>query len=267
MNDFTSIQNFFSKHDSDGLSLLTPEEEKKLARKAKKGDVEARNKLVTSNLRFVFQSAGHYTARGHVDYEDLVASGIEGLIYAANKYDPEMGNRFTTYAKCWIDHGIRKYLNEMVPHLRVPVGQIQKIRRLHRELVKRNQELQDNSIEEESIAREEGEDPLRVQAVKNAFSVMSYDEAGKEFLLNDYSPKGGDNSDDEAYAEMEAQLSALKQLPSMHEDVIKRYYGIGCESQTLQHISKIYLLSRERIRQIKDEALNSLRDILSDSDN
>lgn len=264
MIEHSDIQAFYSQHSKDQLKLLTREEELEIARLAAEGDIEARNALVVANIRFVFKAAGQYTSRGFVMYDDLVASGIEGLIHAADKFDPETGNRFTTYAKWWIDQSIRKYLNEMVPTLRVPVGQIQKIRRLHRMLTRRNQELQDDSIAEEEIAIEEGEDPLRVRAVKNAFSVMSYDEDGKEFLVDEYSCNDFQDCETEEAAldESEALLSSLEELPTMYEDVIKRYYGIGCKSQTLQHISKIYLLSRERIRQIKDEALEMLRDML-----
>lgn len=261
-NEHKNIQDFFSD-DIEKADLLTAEEEVELSKKIREGDIEARNKLVNANIRFVFKIAGKYTTHGSVTYEDLVASGLEGLIYAAEKFDPDKGNRFTTYAYWWIGYGIKKYLNEMVPHLRVPIGQIQRIRALHRELVARNQTLKNNDLIEEDLARERGEDALRVKAVKDAFSVILYDEDVNNHIIENYSkptelPKDKKEEKEKIF---NIALSAISFLPELHQDIVKRYFGIDCDAQTLQHISQIYLLSRERIRQLKDESLSILSEL------
>ncbi len=243
--------------------LLSKEEEYRLGELAFSGDLEARNKLIEANLRFVFQVAKKFRAHGKAEYEETIAAGMEGLTHAAERFDPKMGSRFTTYARFWIEHCIKRYLNLMVPGMHVPTGQIQGVRSLHRDLIKNYQRYRDGNLSEERLASMRGESISsiqRIMAVKRAFSVVSYDSEGGQAYLNQAAQK---EEDDKQAISLPANIEeALAALPETHRDIIQRYYGINCHPQTLQDISMIYILSRERIRQIKNEALEKIREYL-----
>lgn len=245
--------------------LLTKEEEQALGKKSFAGDLEARNKLIEANLRFVFQVAKKFRAHGKAEYEGIISAGMEGLTHAAERFDPSVGSRFTTYARFWIEHCIKRYLNLMVPGMHVPTGQIQGVRKLHRDLIKNFQRYRDSSLSEESLASVRGESVntiQRIMAVKRAFSVVSYDSEEGQIYLNQAAQK--EEEEKQAVSLPTNVAVALERLPDMHRDIIQRYYGIHCHPQTLQDISMIYILSRERIRQIKDEALEKMREYLGE---
>lgn len=252
------------------VPLLTREEEIDIGRKAYGGDLEARNKLIEANLRFVFQIAKKFRAHGRAEYEGIVSSGLEGLTHAAERFNPDFrkpgatkGNRFTTYARFWIEHCIKRYLNIMVPSMHVPTGQIQDVRSLHRDLIKSYQRYQDHNLTEERLAEIRGKSASiiqRIMAVKKAFSVVSYDSDEGQVYLNQAAQK---EAEEQQAVSLPTNIAvAMEQLPDVHRDIIQRYFGIHCHPQTLQDISMIYILSRERIRQIKDEALNKIREQL-----
>lgn len=241
--------------------LLTAEEEVELGALAFAGNMEARNELIEANLRFVFKLARKFPAKGRAEYEEIISAGLEGLTHAAERYNPEMGTRFTTYARFWIEHCIKRYLNKIVPAMHVPTGQIQGVRSLHRDLVKNYQKYRNGSLTEESLAELRGESKSvvhRIMAVKSAFSVVSYDSEEGQVYMNMSSEK---EEEDKQAIELPANIEkAISELTDTQRDILQRYFGINCSPQTLQDISMIYILSRERIRQIKDEALAIIRE-------
>ena len=245
--------------------LLTHEEEIEIGRRSFAGDIEARNQLIEANLRFVFQIAKKFQTNGKAEYEDIVGAGLEGLTHAAERFDPEVGSRFTTYARFWIEHCIKRYLNQIVPGMHVPTGQIQGVRSLHRDLIQNYQRYRDSSLTEESLAEIRGENVNTIQriiAVKRAFTVVSYDSDEGQVYLNQAAQK---EEEEKLAVTLPASIEvALEALPEMHRDIVQRYFGINCYPQTLQDISMLYILSRERIRQIKDEALANLREYLGE---
>ena len=109
--------------DIGHIKLLTPEEEVSLARKAREGDERARDKLISANTRFVVTVAKQYQGQG-LDLEDLIAEGNIGLIKAANKFDPERGYKFISYAVWWIRQSIIQALSEKSRTIRLPLNQV-----------------------------------------------------------------------------------------------------------------------------------------------
>ncbi len=234
--------------------LLTADEEVALGRRIQHGDVAARDDLVMANMRFAIKIAGEFNTKWKAEREDVIGAAIEGLIEAANRFDPSNGTRFTTYAKYWIDYRIHQYLNQMVPMIHVPAGQINIVRALHRDLDAESKKQNDYSLTEERLAEQRGIKPEIVGAIKNAFTVVSAED------VTIYEDVNGDDGEQPAEVLDPALLKAIDELPEMHCDIIRRFFGIGCQRQTLQHIAQIRMLSRERIRQLKNEALEMLRE-------
>jgi len=235
-------------------SLLSAAEELELGRRIQSGDAEARDKLVMANMRFAIKIAGNFHTKWKAEKEDVIGSAIEGLIEAANRFDPTTGGRFTTYAKYWIDYRIRQYLNQMVPLIHVPAGQINMVRELHRDLDKEAKAQNDYTLTEERLAEQRGIKSDLVGAVKSAFTVVAADDVS---IYEDMAAQDRDNAADVLGPEL---LAAIDALPEMHCDIIRRFFGIGCQPQTLQHIAQIRVLSRERIRQLKNEGLEMLKE-------
>ena len=236
------------------VSLLTPEREAALGRLVQQGSVEARDELVMANMRFAIKIAGNFNTKWKAEKEDVMGAAFEGLIEAANRFDPTGGGRFTTYAKYWIDYRIRQYLNQMVPLIHVPAGQINMVRALHRDLDRECRKQNDYTLTEERLAEQRGIKPEIVGAIKNAFTVVAADDIS---VYEDLAYA----SDTEQSDMLDPKLiAAIDRLPEMHCDIIRRFFGIGCKPQTLQYIAQIRVLSRERIRQLKNEALVMLKE-------
>ena len=246
-------------------TLLTPQEEVALAKRIRAGDRKSLNHMVESNLRFVITISKEYQGRG-LPLEDLIAEGNLGLVRAATRYDETVGVKFTTYAVWWIRQGILSALADKARMVRLPVNKIKHLCRLERVASELKQKLgREPSVEE--IGKRAEMQPKQVQDLLDAsrwhISLdMPLEEGPDTSLLeilvdkNQVTPE----MDVMEQALVDEIQSALNTLSSREALVLKLYYGIdGDETITLEQIGNQLSLTKERVRQIRDKALGSLK--------
>jgi RNA polymerase primary sigma factor len=248
------------------VDLLTPEEEVELAKRIKKGDEIALEKLTKANLRFVVSVAKQYQNQG-LSLSDLINEGNLGLIKAAQRFDETRGFKFISYAVWWIRQSILQALAEQSRIVRLPlnkVGSLNKINRAFSEL-EQNYEREpsaDELAEQLEISPEEVETTLAVASRHvsvDAPFVEGEDNSLLDVLENDKTPETDEDLDYTQSLSKEINRS-LSSLTERQCDVIKLYYGIGLKHpMSLEDIGDKFGLTRERVRQIKDKAINKLR--------
>ncbi|WP_029520553.1 RNA polymerase sigma factor RpoD/SigA [Persephonella sp. IF05-L8] len=245
--------------------LLSPEEEKELARRAKKGDKEALKKLVEGNLRFVVNVAKNFMGWG-VPLTDLIAAGNLGLIEAAKRFDPDRDVKFISYAVWWIRQAIMQTIFQQTGAVRIPVKEslfISKVKETYEKL--KEQLKREPTIEE--IAKEVDASPKKV---RNALQVVrmpySLDKPlGEEedlTLLDIISKKGTEDVEKDIVEEsLHKELNKLLNALDERERAIIEYrFGLkGEEPKTLTEVGEILGISRERVRQLEQRALKKLR--------
>lgn len=248
------------------IPLLTPEQERALARRAKNGDQEALDELVRHNLRFVVSVAKKYSNVG-VPFEDLVNEGNLGLIRGARRFDVDRGFRFISYAVWWIRQAILQYLGEQGRTVRLPLNKSAVLNRMTRESQRLGQELgRDPSLDE--IAKRIGVTPAVVeQVLEMPTKHFSLDDAaeGKEgdFFADTLSDEITPTPEESAYESTRNDdiAAAIATLNVREQDILNRYFGLeGNPPHTLEEIGQVYHLTRERVRQIRDRALVRLRE-------
>ena len=251
--------------DISHIKMLTPEEELEVARKAKAGDKRARDKLISANTRFVVSVAKQYQGQG-LDLEDLIAEGNAGLIKAADKFNPELGWKFISYAVWWIRQSIIQALSDKSRTIRLPVSQLSllnKIRKATSEFMMKNE--REPSMEE--LEELTGIKESKIQAILNIASKMvSVDtplKEDEESTFIDVIPnKNIPRTDAEMLKESKESdiVKVLEDLAPRSHDIIRMYFGLGCESQTLEQIGEKFGVHSERIRQLKEESLKIIKD-------
>jgi RNA polymerase primary sigma factor len=247
--------------------LLTHEEEIDLGRRAREGDETARSKLIEKNLRLVIPVAKKYRGMG-LPFGDLIQEGNIGLMRAADKFDPEKGFRFSTYATWWIRQAVQRAVADKGRTIRVPVHMGEKIRKMARTYNELSTKLEREPTDEE-VAERIGWDVDRVKEVKSAIpdatslnQPLSSDEGSSELgdLVEDerVSEEAG-----EVVRELETRrlVESVERLPERQRRVLVHRYGLdGEKPATLADLSEELAVSRERVRQLQYEAEQILRD-------
>ena len=244
--------------------LVSPEEEVELAQRIRKGDQAALEKLTRANLRFVVSVAKQYQNQG-LSLPDLINEGNLGLIKAAEKFDETRGFKFISYAVWWIRQSILQALAEQSRIVRLPLNQVGSLNKINKALGKFEQENERQPSAEElsemiDVPKDKIADTLRVSgrhvSVDDPF-VEGEDNSLLDVLPNDDSPSADKGLTSESLStEIER---ALQILTPREREIIKSFFGIGCQEMTLEEIGERLDLTRERVSQIKEKAIRKLK--------
>ena len=244
--------------------LVSPEEEVELAQRIRKGDPVALEKLTRANLRFVVSVAKQYQNQG-LSLPDLINEGNLGLIKAAEKFDETRGFKFISYAVWWIRQSILQALAEQSRIVRLPLNQVGSLNKINKALSKFEQENERQPSNEElsemiDVPKDKISDTLRVSGRHvsvDAPFVEGEDNSLLDVLPNDDSPMADRGLVNESLnTEIERALSTLT---DREREIVKSFFGIGCQEMTLEEIGERFGLTRERVRQIKEKAIRRLK--------
>ena len=248
------------------VDLLTPEEEVDLAKTIKEGDQASLEKLTKANLRFVVSVAKQYQNQG-LSLSDLINEGNLGLIKAAQRFDETRGFKFISYAVWWIRQAILQALAEQSRIVRLPLNKVGSLNKINKAFSELEQEFEREPSPEElatllEIPTEEVETTLGV-AARHVSMDAPFVEGEDNSLLDVLENAGTPGTDQELdyYESLRREIErSLSTLTDRQCDVIKLYFGIGVEHpMSLEDIGDKFGLTRERVRQIKDKAINKLR--------
>ena len=249
--------------DINKISMISPEEETELAARIQTGDLEALQRLVEANLRFVVSVAKQYQNRG-LDLSDLISEGNIGLVKAAMKFDHTRGFKFISYAVWWIRQQILQALSGNCRTVRLPQNKVGILNKIAKE---KNKFIQDNEREptDEELAEILEMDISKLEeAVGTDSRVRSLDRpltAEAEDSLLDVTP-------DTSVPPVESRLdneslssdlaSAMEVLDDRERQILRLNFGLGCSAMSLEEIGSTMNLTRERVRQLRTKALRRL---------
>ena len=248
------------------VDLVTAEEEVTLAQKIKEGDQLALEKLVKANLRFVVSVAKQYQHNG-LSLNDLINEGNVGLVKAAQKFDETKGFKFISYAVWWIRQSIMQALAEQSRLVRLPLNKVGSLSKINRAFSELEQKFEREPTSEELAEVLE----LAPEEIKNTLSVSSrhvsvdapFDDGENSSLLDVLENRDTERTDEKLDYSHSLKVETERTLATLTErerDVIKLFFGIGVPyAMTLEDIGEEFGLTRERVRQIKDNAINKLR--------
>ena len=252
-------------HEIGKVQLISAEEEVSLAKKIRQGDEKALDQLINANLRFVVSVAKQYQNQG-LTLPDLINEGNLGLIKAAQRFDETRGFKFISYAVWWIRQSILQALAEQARIVRLPLNKIGSVNKVNNTFARLEQKFQREPTSEE-IAEVLDMVPKDVkEALKVSNRHVSMDAPLKPdedntlydvLLASDSASPDSEMVDDSLKKEIERSLSTLS---AREADIIKLYYGLNGEPPySLEEIGKLFNLTRERVRQIKEKAIKRLK--------
>ena len=259
--DFIKI--YFS--DVARVPLLTPDEEKEIARRVKKGDEEAKKKLIESNLRLVISIAKRFFW-ARLTFSDLINEGNIGLEKAIEKFDPEREFKFSTYATRWIKQSITKAIADMAKNVKIPTYILEDNKiynKTYQDLFEKlNREPTDQEIANELTRSIEKIKKLKEVIFGNISLDNAVGEEGKETLGDIIEDENTSRPDQ--IAERSALSENLEKILGMLDDreskIIKMRYGIDGPKFTLEQVGEEFWVTRERIRQVEQKVLQKLKE-------
>lgn len=250
------------------VPLLTVEQESEIARRIRAGDEAAREQMICANLRLVVKIARDYEGLG-VPLLDLINEGNIGLMRAVEKFDPSKGGKFSTYASWWIKQSIRRAIASQAKTIRLPVHAIEKLSRARRIALRLREEL-GREPEPEEIAeilgiRSRRWNEIRIAAVRPASLDEPIGDDDSSALIDIVKDPNATTPPEQLELSNLIDIldRLLAKLDERERTILRLRFGLdGGQEKTLEEIGKIFGLTRERIRQIQNEALFKLRQMI-----